>query len=246
MKPLAKRVASFIFGFALFAAGGAVATDVVEIPLPAQMQTQAEPESSQASPAPGTYEELVENPVYCPEIGKANELGGDCFCVREVVSDMAEVDCLIASGVVSADQRESYASWLSGEQSQAPTRSSDNPVFCWDIGKDDELAGDCFCVEGEVSDMAEVDCLIASGIVSADQRESYMSWLAGEQAPSVGRSSENPVFCWAIGKENELEGDCFCVEGEVSDMAEVDCLIASGIVSPQERETYESYLESRG
>lgn len=60
------------------------------------------------------------------------------------------------------------------------------------------------------------------------------------------RDWENPVFCFEIGKSNELGGDCFCVQGEVSDMREADCLIASGLVPPDARSTYLSHLGLNG
>jgi hypothetical protein len=92
------------------------------------------------------------NQPQCSEIGKSNELDDDCFCVAGEVSDQAEIDCLLASGIS-----------LSGPSQQCNT-----------IGKENELDGDCFCVEGEVSDMTEVDCLISSGLIPPSSRNTYL------------------------------------------------------------------------
>jgi hypothetical protein len=134
--------------------------------------------------------------------------------------------------------------------SSVPNATGD--TYCFNIGKDNELDGDCFCVQDEVSDMAEVDCLIASGIVPASSRDGYLQELSLRDLGSNGSTTNsNPrsgpfgdVYCFNIGKDNELDGDCFCVQDEVSDMAEVDCLIASGIVPASSRDGYIQYLRS--
>ena len=146
--------------------------------------------------------------------------------------------------------------------SEEPTSSSEEPsssgssatgdTYCFNIGKDNELDGDCFCVQDEVSDMAEVDCLIASGIVPASSRASYLQELSLRESGSTGSStnsntgsgSTGDIYCFNIGKDNQLGGDCFCVQDVVSDMAEVDCLIASGIVPASSRDGYIQYLRS--
>ncbi len=69
---------------------------------------------------------------------------------------------------------------VSEQPTSEPKRSSDNPVFCWNVGKTNELGQDCFCVEGSVTNMDEVDCLIESGIVGEDTREVYREWLASQ------------------------------------------------------------------
>jgi len=42
----------------------------------------------------------------------------------------------------------------------------------------------------------------------------------------------NQRQCSEIGKSNELAHDCFSVVGEISNIAEVDCFIASGLIPP--------------
>lgn len=268
MKLLGKKFASFFLGFAFFIGGGAVATEVVDIPMPG-IQQESEENSTEA-PSPGqdatnelseeearAIQELIDNPVFCSDVGKPNELGNDCFCVEGDVSTMEEVDCLIASGIVDAAARADYEAYLSGV-SAAPLRDNANPVFCWAIGKANELDGDCFCVEGEVSTMEEVDCLIASGIVDPSDRWNYEYELLGtlpeefvgqalsaEESQKIQDLIDNPVFCADVGKPNELGNDCFCVEGDLSNMEEVDCLIASGVVRPDERENYRLMFESQ-
>ena len=105
------------------------------------------------------------------------------------------------------------------------------------------------CVEGEVSNMQEVDCLIANGIVPASDRETYMYHLGilePQQVFSIPDTLNpyNPVFCYEIGKSNELDGDCYCVNGEISDLREVDCLMASRLLAPETRQGYISYFEA--
>jgi hypothetical protein len=54
--------------------------------------------------------------------------------------------------------------------------------------------------------------------------------------------SGGDVYCFQIGKATELDGDCFCVQGDVSSIEEVDCLIASGIVPAESYDDYRRHL----
>jgi hypothetical protein len=190
LKKLLSLLTSFLLGFVFFMGGAAVATGVTG---PASNDQASEEQVSVDAPAPSGE---TTNPgssssgdTYCFEIGKADELGGDCFCVQDDVSDMAEVDCLIASGLVPASSRASYLQELQarGDGTGAGTNSGSSTgpsgsgasgdTYCFEIGKDNELGGDCFCVQDSVTDMVEVDCLIASGIVPAESRESYLRYL---------------------------------------------------------------------
>jgi len=190
VKKILSLLASFVLGFVFFMGGAAVATnsigsntqDQVSEDQVSQDQSVNSPDSSGQTANQGPS---PSGDTYCFEIGKANELGGDCFCVKDDVSDMAEVDCLIASGIVPASSRAGYLQELESRATGTDSGSSSGPsrtgpsgdTYCFEIGKDNELGGDCFCVKDDVSDMAEVDCLIASGIVPAETREDYRRYL---------------------------------------------------------------------
>ena len=129
MKKVINLATSFVLGFMMFAAGGAIATEITTPPSEDQVVVEV------------VDEQVVDDSV-TPEV-PAEE-------VLEVVETT---------------------------EPESPQVTNENPVFCWNIGKGDELGGDCFCVEGSVTDMLEVDCLIASGIVPADSYDDYRRYL---------------------------------------------------------------------
>jgi hypothetical protein len=119
MKKVISLATSFLLGFALFIAGGAVASEtttpspesvaVEEIVNSPEVPKVAEEVAvKEAQPAEATTESTVADIPYCFNVGKGSESDGDCTCVQDVVSDMAEVDCLIASGIVPASDYEAY------------------------------------------------------------------------------------------------------------------------------------------
>jgi hypothetical protein len=125
MKKVISLATSFLLGFAFFIAGGAVASETAT-PSP---ETVAAEEAANApevpevveevaieepQPVEATAEEAVADVPYCFNVGKGSESDGDCTCVQDVVSDMAEVDCLIASGVVPASDYEAYRKAILG------------------------------------------------------------------------------------------------------------------------------------
>ena len=188
MKKIVGFVASFILGFAFFVGGAAVAINASSPSSSEQTteeQTTSSEEQTSSSEETSSSGSAAAVETYCFNIGKDNELDGDCFCVQDEISDMAEVDCLIASGVIPGESRASYLqnpSSAGSESTGSPTNSNsgsgpNGDTYCFNIGKDNELAGDCFCVQDEVSDIAEVDCLINSGIVPASSREGYIQYL---------------------------------------------------------------------
>jgi hypothetical protein len=113
MKKTISFATSFLLGFAFFVAGGALASET-EIPA-----TESEPvvETIETTePAiENVSEEVPADLPYCFNVGKTSELNNDCFCVQDIVSSMAEVDCLIASGVVPASSYEAYRQLVLGE-----------------------------------------------------------------------------------------------------------------------------------
>ena len=119
MKKIIGFATSFVLGFAFFVAGSATALEIndpspqeaVVIESSPEPQVEATVEVSPEEPV----EESSEGDVYCFQLGKSNELGGDCFCVQDNVSSMAEVDCLIASGIVPAESYETYRQFVLGE-----------------------------------------------------------------------------------------------------------------------------------
>jgi hypothetical protein len=129
VKKVINLATSFVLGFMMFAAGGAIATEITTPPSEDQVVVEV------------VDEQVVDDSV-TPEV-PAEE-------VLEVVETT---------------------------EPESPQVTNENPVFCWNIGKGDELGGDCFCVEGSVTDMLEVDCLIASGIVPADSYDDYRRYL---------------------------------------------------------------------
>jgi putative hemolysin len=207
MKRILSLLASFVLGFAFFVGGAAIAingsgtssSEQIAEDQPSSSEEQTSPSEEQTSPSeeqtspseePNASGSSATGPsssgdTYCFNIGKDNELDGDCFCVQDELSDVAELDCLIASGVLPASSRDAYLEGFSSRGSgstDSATNSntgsgSSEDVYCFNIGKDNELDGDCFCVQDEVSDMDEVDCLIASGIVPASSREGYIQYL---------------------------------------------------------------------
>ena len=129
MKKVINLATSFVFGFMMFAAGGAIATEITTPPSEDQVVVEI------------VDEQVVDDSV-TPEVP------------TEEVLEVVETT-----------------------EPESPQVTNENPVFCWNIGKGDELGGDCFCVEGSVTDMLEVDCLIASGIVPADSYDDYRRYL---------------------------------------------------------------------
>jgi hypothetical protein len=115
-----------------------------------------------------------------------------------------------------------------------------NSPICSDIGKTSEWGADCFCVEGDLSNLQELDCLVESGIVPKSEYESYKKSIFG----SEDEVQNQPTLrqCQEVGKSSELDGDCYCVAGTVSDMKEVDCLIASGVVPADSYDAYRRML----
>jgi hypothetical protein len=145
----------------------------------------------------------------------------------------------------------------------------DSP-YCFEVGKDSELGGDCFCVEDELTTVEELDCLIKSGVVPENERDSFLIGMGllkpavQESAPAESQTEEPTVeptepsaesppgsnivtrpFCWDIGKTSESEGDCFCVEGQLDTLEELDCLIASGVIPESEYEKYRENILSK-
>ena len=113
-KPLS-LIAAFVLGWAFFMGGAAVAIDATGTS--SGEQTTGEQTSSSGEQTSPTEETSASGSsssgdTYCFNIGQYNELGGDCFCVQDEVSDMAEVDCLINSGIVPASSRENYIAYL--------------------------------------------------------------------------------------------------------------------------------------
>lgn len=126
--------------------------------------------------------------------------------------------------------------------------------FCFEVGKSSELGGDCFCVEEELDSVAELDCLVESRVIPASEYEMFLNdpsfrKKAGlselepqSQAPTLSDAPTQVVlpFCSAVGKESQIAGDCFCVEGSIDTIDELDCMIESGLIP---REQYETYRE---
>lgn len=73
---------------------------------------------------------------------------------------------LVVGAVLATDAIEKYT----GTTVIAP----DSP-FCFEVGKTSELGGDCFCVEGDLDTVAELDCLIESRVIPADEREMFLN-----------------------------------------------------------------------
>lgn len=139
--------------------------------------------------------------------------------------------------------------------------------FCFEVGKTSELGGDCFCVEGELTTIEELDCLVASRVVPASEYDSFrrgmglmepedvdpqptVSPTTSEPAPQPAESSPaatvvERAFCSAVGKTSELNQDCFCVEGTLDSIAELDCMVASGIIPEGEYEIYRKNIEAK-
>lgn len=161
---------------------------------------------------------------------------------------------LVVAAVLATDAIEKYA----GTTEIAP----DSP-FCFEVGKTSELGGDCFCVEGELTTIEELDCLVASRVVPASEYDSFrrdMGLLEPEpvgQSPSPDETTSEPKdsepttvvverpFCSAVGKKSELDQDCFCVEGTLDTIEELDCLVASGILPESEYENYRQGIEAK-
>jgi hypothetical protein len=112
MKKLISFATSFLLGFAFFVAGSATALEITDSNSQDVAVTESDTVPQAELVAETPVEEFVETPikedVYCFQVGKSNELGGDCFCVQDVVSEIAEVDCLIASGIISIDLYDDY------------------------------------------------------------------------------------------------------------------------------------------
>lgn len=122
MKKIISFATSFVLGFAFFIAGGAVASEtttpspagvVEEVPSVSEVVEEVVVEETQ--PVNAASEATAEDLPYCFNVGKGSESGNDCTCVQDLVSTMAEVDCLIASGVVPAESYESYRKFVLGE-----------------------------------------------------------------------------------------------------------------------------------
>lgn len=162
MNKFAKAAGSFVLGLVFFWAGAAVAIDVSN------------------NLYPGVTNIAPDSP-HCFEVGKSSELGGDCFCVDGELSSLEELDCLVESGVVPANEYEAFKDDILGRQTLEilPEVSQ-----CAEIGKTSESGGDCYCVAGSVTDMQEVECLIESGVVSADSYDSYRRMLGALPAES--------------------------------------------------------------
>ena len=90
--------------------------------------------------------------------------------------------------------------------------------------------------------VVEAESTVSPEAGEARQDTSSQEVVPEQTEPEPKRSSENPVFCWNVGKTNELDQDCFCVEGSVTNMDEVDCLIESGIVGEDTREIYREQI----
>jgi putative hemolysin len=268
MKRILSLLASFVLGFAFFVGGAAIAingsgtssSEQIAEDQPSSSEEQTSPSEEPNASGSSATGSSSSGDTYCFNIGKDNELEGDCFCVQDELSDVAELDCLIASGLLPASSRDAYLEGFSSRGSGSTDSATNSntgsgtseDVYCFNIGKDNELEGDCFCVQDELSDVAELDCLIASGVLPASSRDAYLEGFSSRGSGSTdsatnsntGSGTSEDVYCFNIGKDNELDGDCFCVQDEVSDMAEVDCLIASGIVPASSREGYIQYLRS--
>lgn len=164
MKRVARAAASFVLGFTFFVTGAAFAIE--------------------------SDNGIQSNVSFCFEVGKASESQGDCFCVKDTLSTIEELDCLVASGIVSTNEYEDYKRDITGQQEvqhQLPGSQ------CADIGKSSELDGDCFCVTGSISSMDEVDCLIASGIVGSDSYDTYRQILGLIPTPSEPEPVSTPI-----------------------------------------------------
>jgi hypothetical protein len=141
VKKVINLATSFVLGFMMFAAGGAIATEITTPPSEDQV--------------------VVENQVVVED-----------QVVVEVVDEQ-----VVDDSVTPEVPAEEVLEVVETTEPESPQVTNENPVFCWNIGKGDELGGDCFCVEGSVTDMLEVDCLIASGIVPADSYDDYRRYL---------------------------------------------------------------------
>lgn len=165
---------------------------------------------------------------------------------------------LVAGAVLATDAIEKYA---------GTTPIEPGSPFCFEVGKTSELGGDCFCVEGELTTIEELDCLVASRVVPANEYDSFrrgmgllepeviepdptISPTAIEPAPKPSESTPTGTiagwpFCWAVGKPSELNNDCFCVEGSLDKLDELDCMIASGKIPDSEYENYRKSIEAK-
>jgi hypothetical protein len=121
MKKVISLATSFLLGFAFFAAGGAIASEVTgpttesELIVEVVETTETATETTEATTESPAEEVPADQLPYCFNVGKGSELNNDCFCVQDLVSTMAEVDCLIASGVVPASSYEAYRQFVLGE-----------------------------------------------------------------------------------------------------------------------------------
>lgn len=180
--------------------------------------------------------------------------------LRNVVIGLVAA-ALLSTGVALAT--------IGGEKYMGTTYIEPGSPFCFEVGKDSELGGDCFCVEEGLTTVEELDCLIKSGVVPENERDSFLRGMGlldpapvqseptsqqpepqGEPSEVVGESPPNSnivvrPFCWNIGKESELGKDCFCVEGELNTLDELDCLVASGIIPESEYESYRTHILSK-
>jgi hypothetical protein len=161
---------------------------------------------------------------------------------------------LVVGAVLATDAIEKYA----GTTVIAP----DSP-FCFEVGKTSELGGDCFCVEGELTTIEELDCLVASRVVPANEYDSFRRGMGllepktVELAPTPTETAPEPKdsepttvlverpFCSAVGKSSELDQDCFCVEGTLDTIEELDCMVASGIVPESEYDNYRKSFDAK-
>lgn len=127
---------------------------------------------------------------------------------------------LVAGAVLATDAIERYT---------GTTPIEPGSPFCSDLGKASELGGDCFCVDGDLNTEEELDCLISSRVIPASEYASNMK--------AMGLEALVPI-CSEIGRPAELDGDCFCTDGVLSSLEELDCLIASGAIPEAEIDKY--------
>ncbi len=80
---------------------------------------------------------------------------------------------------------------IGGEKYMGTTNIEAGSPFCFEVGKDSELGGDCFCVEGDLTTVEELDCLINSGVVPENERESFLRGM-GLLEPTSTETENSP------------------------------------------------------
>ena len=180
MKKIIANTMSFMLGLTMFIAGSAIADEATTTQFDSSSESAVVTQENSTSSIVNSSQQInsIDNPIFCSDINKSNEINGDCFCVKDAVSSIEEVDCLVASGIVSANEYDDYIAFLNSSDSNNSFQTTGMVQPCYEVGKDNELGGDCYCVQDSVTNMNEVDCLINSGIVGEDTRETYREYIS--------------------------------------------------------------------